>query len=227
MYNARIEYSDTEDARRTGLLASAQTEPGQDLGVVGSVVGYRQESKTGFNSTLVDLRLGTAWRPEKGPAILLHRIDLVYAPSAGSESLTQKWKLIDNLHFNYHAAQWQLSAHLGAKYALSRYEGTYYDSITTFTALEIRRNLTPRWDAGFHSGVLASWDSATYRPNLGVSVGRSFAKNVWVSIGYNFTGFADYDFTAARYTQRGVFVRFRLKFDQESLAGLLRAIKEE
>jgi len=30
----------------------------------------------------------------------------------------------------------------------------------------------------------------------------TFAKNIWVSFGYNFAGFADRDFSAARYTDQ-------------------------
>ena len=48
-----------------------------------------------------------------------------------------------------------------------------------------------------------------------------------ISIGYNFAGYRDEDFTEARNSQSGLFVKFRLQFDQQSLAGLLRVIREE
>jgi hypothetical protein len=40
---------------------------------------------------------------------------------------------------------------------------------------------------------------------------------MWLSVGYNFKGFYDQDFTAAHYTAQGVFIRFRFKFDQDTV----------
>jgi hypothetical protein len=48
------------------------------------------------------------------------------------------------------------------------------------------------------------------------------ARNLMLSVGYNFAGFEDDDFAAARYTARGPYVQFRLKVDQASLEDLLR-----
>ena len=56
--------------------------------------------------------------------------------------------------------------------------------------------------------------------SAGLSVGHSFAKNVWLSLGYNFAGFEDEDFAQARYTVNGPYIQFRIKFDQESIKQL-------
>ena len=45
--------------------------------------------------------------------------------------------------------------------------------------------------------------------------------NVWVSAGYNFAGFRDDDFSASTYTAKGAFIRFRYKFDQQTIKDLL------
>ncbi len=44
-------------------------------------------------------------------------------------------------------------------------------------------------------------------------------KNGNISMGYNIVGFEDRDFEKSRYTRSGPFVTFKLKFDQETLAG--------
>ena len=41
--------------------------------------------------------------------------------------------------------------------------------------------------------------------------------NAWVSLGYNLLGFHDEDFSKAKFTAQGPFVRFRFKFDQQSV----------
>jgi len=44
-------------------------------------------------------------------------------------------------------------------------------------------------------------------------------KNANISLGYNIVGFEDRDFEESRYTRSGPFLTFKLKFDQQSLAG--------
>jgi hypothetical protein len=44
-----------------------------------------------------------------------------------------------------------------------------------------------------------------------------------LSLGYNFTGFEDADFSAASFKGHGPFLRFRIKADQESLRAMLKS----
>ena len=48
-------------------------------------------------------------------------------------------------------------------------------------------------------------------------------KNLWTSIGFNFEGFVDNDFSAANYTAQGVYLKLRFKADQDTLASLRQA----
>jgi len=41
--------------------------------------------------------------------------------------------------------------------------------------------------------------------------------NAWISVGYNLVGFEDKDFSSAAYTAQGPYVRFRMKFDQQTV----------
>ena len=59
---------------------------------------------------------------------------------------------------------------------------------------------------------------------LGPSVGFNVAKNMWVSLGYNFQGLEDRDFSDACFMQQGPYVRFRMKFDQESAKEMVKWI---
>lgn len=42
--------------------------------------------------------------------------------------------------------------------------------------------------------------------------------NTLISLGYNVVGFEDDDFSAANYTAQGPYIRFRVKFDQQSIS---------
>ena len=44
---------------------------------------------------------------------------------------------------------------------------------------------------------------------------------MWLSVGYNFDGFTDDDFTDSEYRAEGVFFKFRMKFDQDSVREIM------
>ena len=77
----------------------------------------------------------------------------------------------------------------------------------------------PRWDVSLVGSTLfgESLDSRQY--GVGVEVGYMLATNLWVSAGYNFSGYKDADLAGADYTARGPFVRMRYKFDETLLEG--------
>ena len=56
--------------------------------------------------------------------------------------------------------------------------------------------------------------------SLGLDVGTTIAKNMWVSVGYNFAGFADDDFSASRHTAQGPYIKIRIKADQDTFKDL-------
>ena len=85
-----------------------------------------------------------------------------------------------------------------------------------------RRQLTPKYSLGLNASWYRAPDLGVVESGWGLDVGFSAGKNLLLTTGYNFSGFEDADFTAARYTARGPFVRFSLKVDQASLKDLLR-----
>ena len=64
--------------------------------------------------------------------------------------------------------------------------------------------------------MLHSFGTQTSSYSTGASVGYNPYKNVWVSVGYNVTGFEDGDFTGADYTAQGPYLKLRFKVDQDS-----------
>jgi hypothetical protein len=53
-------------------------------------------------------------------------------------------------------------------------------------------------------------------------VGCNVVENAWVSAGYNVAGYRDEDFSRSEYTARGPYVKFRFKFDEESVKEAVR-----
>lgn len=78
-------------------------------------------------------------------------------------------------------------------------------------------DLTEDWDLG----LLASTQRGQHGANqyaIGAEVGRVLRQNLWLSAGYNWTGFrADRDLSGYEYTQQGFYLRLRFKFDEDLL----------
>jgi len=107
--------------------------------------------------------------------------------------------------------------HYGAKYVQEKINETDYSGYTDLIGAEGRYDINKDWDVGLQGSILHSWDSGQLDYSGGVSVGYNIMQNIWISLGYNFTGFNDKDFSQADFTAQGPFVRFRVKFDQNSV----------
>jgi opacity protein-like surface antigen len=65
--------------------------------------------------------------------------------------------------------------------------------------------------------MLRSHKVDQYEYSYGLSLGYSPVTNLWLSLGYNWDGFEDDDFSMSGYTAEGVYLKLRFKFDQQSV----------
>jgi uncharacterized repeat protein (TIGR01451 family) len=82
------------------------------------------------------------------------------------------------------------------------------------TTVRVTRDLSPRWNVGVENSDLFSQHFGNVQYANGVEVGYILRQNLWLSVGYNFTGFYDRDLTADEATRQGPFIRMRFKFDE-------------
>lgn len=87
---------------------------------------------------------------------------------------------------------------------------------------EYRRDLSESFDIGLHGSVMHAARTGRVSHSAGVSLGLTPFENGWLSLGYNFAGFHDPDFSALGHTDKGPFVQFRMKFDADSLRGMFK-----
>ena len=78
-------------------------------------------------------------------------------------------------------------------------------------------DVTKRLDLGLNTAVLFSGQWRSLQFALGPEIGFTIKRNLRLGLGYNFTGFRDRDLSAEEYTQQGVYLALRLKFDEELL----------
>jgi hypothetical protein len=114
----------------------------------------------------------------------------------------------------------QLGLQYGVRYVASTFEGDQYSGISDLVGADLRRQMTRRFDFGVHAAALHSWESHVMDYSTGVDVGTTLAKNVWISLGYNFAGFRDSDFSASRHTAQGPYIQIRIKADQDTFKDL-------
>jgi outer membrane protein OmpA-like peptidoglycan-associated protein len=219
--NGRVEtlVGDVED--RSGISAGAYRAQGARMGLALRLSYLDSVLATGDTSTEATMSFGMAWRPTNPTILWLDRVDLVYDDAFtvfGGASRTHK--LINNLNLNHRAsARWETSYQYAFKWVRQEF-GAEYTAYTDLLGIDTRYDLSSKWDFGGQLYALHAWESGTTDWSAGVSVGHSFAKNVWLSVGFNFAGFEDEDFAQARYTAAGAFIQFRIKFDQDSVKDL-------
>ena len=216
-WDNRIEVRDAETDRRWGVSTALITETKPGVAYSSKAQVFLTTAEDGNDSLNGDVRFGLVFRPTDSRWILLDRFDFYFDQDDGSND-QESWRLVNNLNANYKPnRKFQVALQYGVKYVREKINGQSYDGVTDLVGTELRYNFTKRWDAGLHASLLHSWNSNQFDYSAGVSIGYAAMKNTWVSIGYNLFGFEDEDFSAAHYTAQGPFIRFRVKFDQQTV----------
>lgn len=108
----------------------------------------------------------------------------------------------------------------GTRYNFDRFGADDVKGWSNMLGADFRFNLSEHVDVGASGTVRIGTGAQTVSWAGGPTVTLVPFKNANVTLGYNFAGFHDRDFEAQRYARSGVYVSFKLKFDQTSLAGL-------
>lgn len=212
---AETRNGETRDKLNLTTAVAGEIRPGLGLGAGMTLFQTRADAG---DSTSGNLRLSLARRPLGSRLILLDRLEYIFEDNDTDRGR----RLVNNLNANYKPYyNLQMAMQYGAKYVMDQLEDRSYDGYVDLVGAEMRYDLNPRWDVGFRAGLLHAWDLGQLDYTCGLSVGHSFAGNIWVSAGYNFVGFQDEDFSRAGFTAQGPFIRFRIKFDQQSVREIL------
>jgi hypothetical protein len=213
----RLEYRTSANEDKWGGFSGFIVEAKEGLGLSARLQIFSTETNTGdkINS---DLRLGLAYRPKASRWIILDRLDLLLDRDNTTGTRFDSWRIVNNINANCKLNdKTQMSLQYGAKYVFDTIDNRDYSGYTDLFGLEGRYDLTKKWDLGIRGSILHSWNSAVFDYSSGLSIGYNIMQNAWVSLGYNFFGFTDKDFSAADYTAQGPYLRFRFKFDQNSV----------
>jgi uncharacterized repeat protein (TIGR01451 family) len=219
-WDNRVELRLADSENKWSLTSGVVKEVDSSWAVSGRLQLFQTSDPSGPNTFKIDLRQGFVYRPPQTQWIALNRLDFIIDDLSGSGSSDyDSWRLVDNLMINYNPQKdLQISLHYGAKYVQEQIDSSDYAGYTDIIGIEGRYDLNKDWDIGLDSSILHSWNSSQFDYSDGISVGYNLMQNVWVSLGYNLIGFKDKDFSMSDYTAQGPFIRFRIKFDQNSVS---------
>jgi uncharacterized repeat protein (TIGR01451 family) len=171
---------------------------------------------TGGKRELITAQSGVAYRPVSTDVWnALSRIEYKKDSDStlGPGLSRDESGLILSTHLNVQPSRsWVTSARYAAKWGNDRSNGLSSRSFTQLIGGRSTWDLTQRWDVSLQAYRM--WGDGAAETAVGVEVGYLAWKNMWVSLGYNIKGFKAADLAGEAYTQRGVYLRLRFKFDE-------------
>lgn len=217
-WTGRVEQRHAETEDKFGLFTGANGEVSNGLALAAGLQTFRTENISGATRFTGDLRVGAAYRPRDTRIIFLDRLDYILSDQKGVDLPYENWRVVNNFVLNWKLeGRTQWSFQYGAKFVSETIEKNDYRGYTDLTGIEGRYDITKKWDVGLRGSMLRSLEIGQTSYGSGASVGLQAAKNLWISVGYNFAGFMDRDFSKADFTAEGPFVKLRMKFDQVSV----------
>ena len=216
--NSRIEYRNSDTEERGSLLVGWYREPTVGHGLSAGLTVLSSDSISGNELTSADLKIGWAYRMADSTWSFLNRTDFIYEDAVLGSETSNSWRMINNFNANRRfSAAMQMSLQYAFKYVRSEFDGDGYTGYTDLVGVDLRRGIRSRWDVGVNTSVYHSYQSKVIDYGLGLDVGFNLRDNMWLTLGYNITGFDDSDFSQARYTAQGPYLRFSIKADQHTL----------
>ncbi len=217
---SRLEHRDSTLEKRWTSTTGWYREPVEGHAMSVSLQAFDTDSALGQTEQAVG-RFAWAFRPDSSRWIVFDRLELKYDEQASTLNEFESSRVVNNFNAN-----WQLNPALqvgvqyGVRYVSSTFQDEQYAGVSDLVGFDVRRQLTRRFDLGAHGAMLHSWESNVMDYSTGLDVGMTFAKNIWISLGYNFAGFRDSDFSASRHTAQGPYISVRIKADQDTFKDL-------
>ena len=169
------------------------------------------------------LQIGGAWRQtdvNTWNALMLAEIKREN-DSAEAAEVSARHAAIISAHVNWQAANTLIvSGQYGTKWVRETILGIAHRSRSDRIAGRVTWDFSKDWDTSAMASVIRDRQTGVAQSGLGLELGYQLRTNLWMSLGYNFTGYRDTDFTGGGTSQKGFFLRLRFKLDEHSLSNL-------
>ena len=192
-----------------------------DSSSLGSTTGSSLSSLYGVQS-LGRLRFSAVYRPVGSRYIILDSTEYRRERLQGDVFGDLSNRIVNNINLNVKLdRETQVSFQYGAKYLLENIDSQNLAGYTDVAGAELRHDLWGGFDIGGRVGLRHTYSDGTVDHLYSASLGYVVMKNMWVTAGYNFSGYRDSDFSRTDWTAQGPFINFKYKFDQQTVKELL------
>ena len=245
----RGEYRDGELAKRKGVTFGAIRQLGEGTIAGSGFTWTKAHGIDGTASEIFDGAVAFAHRPANGAVATLAKLEfrsdyVLNATNgvAGASGVTalnvdgtaRASRVIGSVSTNWSPrgrihgeggqdefVQRSEIALFGAvRYNLDRYHGYDLAATALLGGLDAHIGIGERVEIGGTATVRSTLSDHVTQFAVGPTIGVVPARDVILTLGYNFTGFRDRDFAAARNTPKGVFATLKIKFDTSTLGFL-------
>jgi hypothetical protein len=170
------------------------------------------------------LQVGAAWRPvDHNRWNTLARYEFKTVRDAGTANpVAENYRAhIVSVHGDYHPSRpWWFNGRLAAKSTTDKTLPIGQQSYSAYLlGARVVYDITENWDVGAMASYMWSPTGSALQKAIGVEVGYLVRQNLWLSAGYNLTGFSDRELSGSDYTNKGFYIRLRFKFDENLFTG--------
>ncbi|EAT12009.1 hypothetical protein RED65_11730 [Oceanobacter sp. RED65] len=215
----RFEYREATDSDKWNILTGLYrpVAMGLSMGINGE---YRLDEGESTETEFKQIEFNIGLRPMGFGLAWLNQSRLIEESITGNNDELISERIVNNTHLNMRWNKTQISSQYGFKYVEETLLGNNYSGFIDLIGLELRHHITPRWDWGLHGQRLNDYELDDVQYRTGLSIGFIPRVNTWVSLGYNLSGFTDSDFSGADYSAQGIYLKLRIKADQDSMRAL-------
>lgn len=135
------------------------------------------------------------------------------------ELLVRESRNVDILsaNVNWHPVRtWWVEGRVAVKDLRETLAGVRDDYQAWLISGRLIHDIGARFDVGAIAGLMGTPNSNARESTYGLEAGYRVKENVWLSLGHNFAGFRDRDLAGREQTERGWYLRLRMKFDEKN-----------
>ena len=218
--SGRVELRDSTSSRGALSTLGLAHKIDADWTLLGRNAYALTESKTGGATQMQErFQLGLAYRDTTTNRVNgLARYE--FKREDGGTDFERRAVHILSSHADLQIARgFVLTGEYAAKHDLELVDGRWIAGNAQLASVRVTRDLGERWDMGVAARVLGNASLSQRTAGIGAELGYRVIENLWVSAGYNFSGFRDRDLADDGTTQAGIYLRVRFKFDESLFGG--------
>ncbi|MGB5076383.1 MAG: hypothetical protein WBO17_02755 [Sphingorhabdus sp.] len=242
-WTGRAEYRDGAKTNRHGLTTAILRQIGEGRAVGGAFSWFSAKEQGGATTTTAQAEISWAHRPASSRWSLLNKSEFRYDSAEnsvagvsrpiGGAPLTidgdaKSRRVINSFSVNYSPVddeegrfeeRGEYAIFWGTRYVFDKFGQDDVKGWSNVLGADMKFDLSEVADIGAAGTLRIGANGKNIAYSGGPVLTVTPFKNTNISIGYNIVGFEDRDFEKSRYTRSGPFITFKLKLDQESLAG--------